>query len=122
MTDRFVMLGGVLTILALVALLVFATSASAVVPTKAEKRLARAECRAERAGTTYADFASEWGRPRPFRRCVRVTARELARERVVAKREARRACIQEMNADPGEFFLEYGRRHPLRKCIRQEML
>jgi hypothetical protein len=53
---------------------------------------------------------------------VRVTARELAWERVIARREARRACIQEMNAAPGEFFLEYGRHHPLRRCIRQEML
>jgi hypothetical protein len=122
MTDRFILLGGALAVLALVGLLLLATSASAVTPTKAEKRLARAECRAELRGGTYAEFASEWGRPRPFRRCVRVTARELARERVIERRAARRACIQEMNAAPGEFFLEYGRHHPLRNCIRQEML
>jgi hypothetical protein len=122
MSDRFTLYGAVLAVFALVALLIFATSASAVTPTKAEKRLARAECRAELRGGTYAEFASEWGRPRPFRRCVRVTARELAWERVIARREARRACIQEMNAAPGEFFLEYGRHHPLRRCIRQEML
>jgi hypothetical protein len=122
MTNRTDLFIGALGILALLTLLALATSAWGVTPTKAEKRQARAECRAELRGGTFADFASEWGRPRPFRRCVRVTSRELARERVVARREARRACIQEMNADPIEFRQEYPGPHPLRRCIRQEML
>jgi hypothetical protein len=113
---------GALGLLAVLTLLGLATSAWGVTPTKAEKRMARAECRAELRGGTFADFAAEWGRPRPFRRCVRVTSRELARERVVARREAKRACIQEMNADPVEFNQEYPGRYPLRNCIRQEML
>ena len=122
MTDRFALFGGVLAVFALVALLIFATSATAITPTKREKRQARAECRADLRGSGYLSFASEWGRPRPFRRCVRVTARELAWERVIARREARRSCLQELREAPGEFYLEYGRHDPLRRCIRQELI
>lgn len=122
MTDRFALLGGVLAVFALVALLIFATSASAITPTKRDKRQARAECRAELRSSGYKSFVSNWGRPRPFRRCVRVTARELAWERRADRREAIRSCRQELREAPGEFYLEYGRHEPLRRCIRQELI
>lgn len=107
-----------------IALLGISASAAALTPTRTEKRQARAECRAER-GVTPADhfaFAQEWGRPRPFRRCVRVIAMELARERRQTRREAIRACWQELRSDPVGFHEEYRGPRPLRQCIRQELI
>jgi hypothetical protein len=113
--DKVVLGAGMLAVLLLLA---FATEAIGLNVTRGDLRKARHECRIERRGGTYLDFVSEWGRPRPFRRCVRVTAREFARERI----QARRACRQEMNADPVEFRQEYPGPHPLRKCVRQELI
>jgi hypothetical protein len=118
MTDKVEKLMVAAGMLAVLVLLAFATSTIAFGLTKGDKRKARAECRLELRSGTYADFVSEWGRPRPFRRCVRVTAREFARERI----GARRSCIQEMNAAPLEFAQEYPGPHPLRTCIRQELI
>ena len=118
MTDGFEKVAVAAAMLAVLVLLAFATSTLALTVTKGDKRKARVECRHELRGGTYADFVSEWGRPRPFRRCVRVTAREFARERI----EARRSCIQEMHAAPGEFAQEYPGPRPLRTCIRQELI
>jgi hypothetical protein len=99
-------------------------TAMAVKPTKAERRQAAAECRVER-GVTRADrleFAAEYGRRRPFRRCVRIKARELAVERHRAWVEAMRTCRAERLADPVEFAEDYPGPRPLRQCVRMELL
>jgi hypothetical protein len=101
---------------AIVAVLVLTASVSMARPTRADYRKARAECRAER-GFTPADhfaFAQEWGRPRPFRRCVRATAREFAAER----RQAWRDCRLEQMEDPIGFREEYP--GGVRQCVRLE--
>jgi hypothetical protein len=101
---------------AIIAVLALTASASMARPTKADYRKARAECRAER-GYTPADhfsFAQEWGRPRPFRRCVRALAREFAAER----RQAWRDCRMEKMEDPFGFHQEYP--GGVRQCVRLE--
>ena len=101
-----------------------AAPASAVKPTKSEKRQARAECRIER-GVTRAErleFAAEYGTRRPFRRCVSLKARELAVERRLAYEEALQGCRLERQADPVEFAQEYPGPRPLHQCVRAELI
>jgi hypothetical protein len=111
--------GGALAIMAIAAL-VLPASASAVKPTRAEKRIAKAECRVERGVTRaeHLEFRIEYGGRRPFRRCVRLKARELAMERAIEQAEAREACRAEQAADPVEFAEDYP--GGLRQCVRLE--
>jgi hypothetical protein len=111
-------------IVGVVGVLALPASAAGVKPTSAEKRLARAECKAER-GVTRADhleFAAEYGGRRPFRRCVRLKAREFAAERALAQAEALQACRAERAADPVEFAEDYPGADPLRQCVRMESI
>jgi hypothetical protein len=104
----------------LVAALALPSAAGAVRPTRAEKRIAKAECRIERGVTRaeHLEFAIEYGGRRPFRRCVRLKARELAMERAIARAEALQTCRAEQAADPAEFAQEYP--GGLRQCVRME--
>lgn len=109
-------------IVGVVGVLALPASAAGVTPTRAEKRLAKAECRAER-GVTRADhleFRIQYGGRRPFRRCVRLGAMVLARERAVARAEAWQTCRAEQAADPAEFAQEYP--GGLRQCVRMESI
>jgi hypothetical protein len=106
----------------LVAALALPSAAGAVRPTRAEKRIAKAECRIER-GVTRADhleFRIQYGGRRPFRRCVRLKARELAMERAIAQAEAWQTCRAERAADPLEFAVDYP--GGLRQCVRMESI
>jgi hypothetical protein len=88
---------------ALVALGVSAGTAAAQT-SKADKREAKQECRAER-GTTAATreaFKAKWG---GFGHCLHQTAREAKAERKAARRDARKACQGE---------------HPFGKCVSQK--
>ena len=113
--------GGALAIVAIAALAVPA-SASAVTPTRAEKRIAKAECRVERGVTRaeHLEFRLEYGGRRPFRRCVRLKAREFAMERAIEQAEAWQTCRAERAADPLEFAQDYP--GGLRQCVRLESL
>ena len=98
------------------------TVAAAVKPTPGEKRLARAECLAER-GATAADrveFRVTYGR-KALRNCIRIKAREFAAERGVARTEAVASCRAERASDPVGFREEYPGPRPLQLCIRMEL-
>jgi hypothetical protein len=68
------------------------------------------------------EFAAEYGRPRPFRRCVRLKSRELAAELRIERREARNGCLADQRADPIEFAEDFPGPRPVRQCIRQELI
>jgi hypothetical protein len=106
----------------LVAALALPPAAGAVTPTRAEKRIAKAECRIERGVTRaeHLEFRIEYGGRRPFRRCVRLKARELAMERAIAQAEAWQTCRAEQAADPVEFAQDYP--GGLRQCVRMESI
>ena len=104
------------------ALIVPASAAPRVKPTPGEKRVARAECLAER-GVTRADhleFAAKYGR-RPLRRCIRIVAQELAAEHRLEWIQAWNECRAEYRADPIGFREEYPGPRPIRLCVRMEL-
>jgi hypothetical protein len=111
--------GGVL-LLALTMVLAVPASASAVRPTGAELRQARAECWSERgvARVDRLEFAAVYGRARPFRKCVRVQARILARERSLELPVIRRECRLALREGPIEFRQDFPR--GIRQCVRLE--
>jgi hypothetical protein len=93
---RLLIIVGALALLALPA-----ASASAAKPTKADKREAQKECRAER-GTTDATreaFRAKYGTnengKNAFGKCVSQRAHEAKAERKQAKRHASRECREE---------------------------
>jgi hypothetical protein len=111
-----------------VALVVFAASAgtAAAKTSKADKREARQECRAER-GTTAATreaFKAKWG---GFGHCVHQTAREAKAERKAARRNAARDCREERgdtDASIAAFRDKYGtnanKRNAFGKCVSEK--
>ena len=105
-----------------IGVLALPASAAGVKPTRAEKRLAKAECRAERGVTRaeHLEFRIEYGGRRPFRRCVRLRSMEFARERAIERAEAWRTCRAERAADPVEFAEDYP--GGLRHCVRMESI
>jgi hypothetical protein len=111
-----------LIVLGVATALTVPTVASAVKPSPGEKRLAKAECLAER-GATAADrveFRVTYGK-KALRNCIRVKAREFAVERSIAVAEARTSCRAEQASDPVGFREEYPSATPLHMCIRLEL-
>jgi hypothetical protein len=105
------------------ALLAFAAPVSTAVaakPTKADKREAKAECRAER-GTTDATrtaFKEKYGR---MGNCVVKKAKEAKAERKAAQRSASEDCRGERAEDRAAFEEKYGtndnNRNAMGKCV-----
>jgi hypothetical protein len=116
---RFPRSGGAL-LLALTMIFAVPASASAVRPTGAELRQARAECWSERgvARAERLEFAAIYGRARPFRKCVRVQARMLARERRLELPVIRGECRLALREAPFEFRQEFP--GGIRQCVRLE--
>ena len=111
---------------ALALLLAPATTASAAKPTKADKREAQKECRAER-GTTDATREAFNAKYKNFGACVSTKAREAKAER----QEARQNASQECRAERGDtaasrqaFAEKYGtnanKRNAFGKCVSQK--
>jgi colicin import membrane protein len=101
------------------ALAVLAVPATAVAakPTKADKREAQKECRAERDASPEA-FNDTY---RNFGACVSEKAREAKAERKQAKANAARECRAERDADREAFEEKYGtnanNRNAFGKCV-----
>lgn len=111
------------TTLAIGLLAAFALPATAVAqpPTKADKRQAAKECRAER-GTTDATQEAFKAKYRNFGKCVSAGAREIQAERKEARSNAARDCRAEREAMGVEAFREqYGtnrnKRNAFGKCV-----
>ena len=111
------------TTLAIGLLAAFALPATAVAqpPTKADKRQAAKECRAER-GTTDATQDAFKAKYRNFGKCVSAGAREIQAERKEARSNAARDCRAEREAMGVEAFREqYGtnrnKRNAFGKCV-----
>jgi hypothetical protein len=125
---RLLIIVGALALLALPA-----ASASAAEPTKADKREAQKECRAER-GTTDATreaFRAKYGTnengKNAFGKCVSQKAREAKAERKKAKVNASRECREERGdteASREAFRLKYGTnengKNAFGKCVSQK--
>jgi FtsZ-interacting cell division protein ZipA len=123
---RLLIIVGALALLALPA-----ASASAAKPTKADKREAQKECRAER-GTTDATreaFRAKYGTnengKNAFGKCVSQRAHEAKAERKQAKRHAQRECRAERETTGREAFrLKYGTnengKNAFGKCVSQK--
>jgi hypothetical protein len=111
-----------------IALVAFAAPAgtAAAKTSKADKREAKQECRAER-GTTDASreaFKAEWGN---FGKCVSAKAREAKAERKAAKRNAAKDCREERgdtDASIAAFREKYGtnanKKNAFGKCVSQK--
>jgi hypothetical protein len=111
-------------IIILSALAVLATPAAAVAkPSKADKREAQKECRAER-GTTDATREAFEAKYRNFGACVSGNAREAKAERQEARSNAARECREERAADREAFQDKYGtnanKRNAFGKCVSQK--
>ena len=107
-------------IIILSALAVLAAPAAAVAkPSKADKREAQKECRAERDASSEA-FGDTY---RNFGACVSQKAREAKAERKQAKANAARECRAERDADREAFEEEHGtnanNRNAFGKCVSQ---
>ena len=114
-----------LLIIATVALLV-APGAATAKPSKADKREAQKECRAER-GTTDATREAFKATYRNFGACVSENAREAKAERKAAKRNASRDCREERGdteASREAFRQKYGtnanKKNAFGKCVSQK--
>jgi hypothetical protein len=83
-----------LTIVGALAVLIVPASAAAAHPSKADKREAQKECRAER-GTTDATREAFKARYRNFGACVSQKAKAAKAERKQAKKNAARECREE---------------------------
>ena len=108
-------------IIILSALAVLAAPAAAVAkPSKADKREAQKECRAER-GTTDATREAFEAKYRNFGACVSGNAREAKAERQEARSNAARECREERAADREAFQDKYGtnanKRNAFGRCI-----
>ncbi len=116
---------------AIAAALALPAGALAAAPSKADKRNASKQCRAER-GTTSATreaFARKYGtnanKSNAFGKCVSQKAREELRERRAAKRQGARECRAE-RAEIGreDFAKKYGtnknNRNAFGKCVSRE--
>jgi hypothetical protein len=115
---RLVMIAGA------VALLAAPGPALAAKPSKADKREAQKECRAER-GTTDATREAFDAKYRNFGECVSQTAKEAKAERKQAKTNASRECRAEREAAGVEAFREqYGTnandKNAFGKCVSQK--
>ncbi|HWM07925.1 MAG TPA: hypothetical protein VNO82_01225 [Solirubrobacteraceae bacterium] len=114
-----------LVIAGAVALLAAPGVASAAKPSKADKREAQKECRAER-GTTDASREAFKAEYRNFGACVSENAREAKAERKSAKRNAARECREERGdteASREAFREKYGSnangRNAFGKCVSE---
>jgi hypothetical protein len=108
-------------IIILSALAVLAAPAAAVAkPSKADKREAQKECRAERDASSEA-FNDTY---RNFGACVSQKAREAKAERKQARANASRDCRAERDADREAFQEKYGtnanKRNAFGKCVSQK--
>jgi colicin import membrane protein len=108
-------------IIILSALAVLAAPAAAVAkPSKADKREAQKECRAERDASSEA-FDDTY---RNFGTCVSQKAREAKAERKQARANAARECRAERNADREAFEEEHGtnanNRNAFGKCVSKK--
>jgi hypothetical protein len=107
------------------ALAVLAAPASTAVakPSKADKREAQKECRAER-GTTDATREAFKAKYRNFGACVSEKAREAKAERANARKNAAQECREERTADREAFEEKYGtnanKRNAFGKCVSQK--
>jgi hypothetical protein len=114
---RLIMIVGALAVLAAPA------STAVAKTTKADKREAQKECRAER-GTTDATREAFQAKYRNFGACVSQKAREAKAERASAKRNAARECREERAADREAFQERYGtnanKRNAFGKCVSQK--
>ena len=117
---RLLILAGALAVLAAPA------SAGAAAPSKADKREAQKECRAER-GTTDATREAFKAKYRNFGACVSDKAREAKAERKQAKSNAARECREERGdtAESREAFkVKYGtnanQHNAFGKCVSQK--
>jgi predicted ATP-binding protein involved in virulence len=121
-----------LTALGLLGCLALPATAFGHPPSKADKKNAAKECRAER-GTTDAEkeaFAQQYGTAKSnyknaFGKCVSARARDEHAERHAAKRNASRDCRDERKADPEAFRLQYGTakshyKNAFGKCVSQK--
>jgi hypothetical protein len=101
------------------ALLVPASAAQAA-PTKADKREAQKECRAER-GTTDATREAFKAKYKNFGDCVSGKAHEANAERKEARKNASQECREERAADREAFAEKYGtnanKRNAFGKCV-----
>ena len=111
---------------ALAVLAVSASPAAAAKPTKADKREAQKECRAER-GTTDATLEAFKAEFRNFGACVSQRAREAKAERGQARRNAARDCREERgdtDATRAAFREQYGTNannsNAFGKCVSQK--
>jgi hypothetical protein len=109
-----------LIILSAFAVLAVPAAAAAAKPTKADKREAQKECRAERDASPEA-FNDTY---RNFGACVSQKAREAKAERKKAKANAARECRAERDADREAFEEEYGtnanNRNAFGKCVSKK--
>ena len=117
---RLIIIAGALAVLAVPA------NPAVAKTSKADKREAQKECRAER-GTTDATREAFKAKYRNFGACVSQTAREAKAERASAKRNASRDCREERGdtAESREAFREkYGtnanKRNAFGKCVSQK--
>ena len=111
---------------ALAGLALSASPAVAAKPSKADKREAQKECRAER-GATDATREAFKVRYRNFGACVSQNAQEAKAERKAAKRNAARDCREERgdtDADREAFRQRYGtnanKSNAFGKCVSQK--
>jgi hypothetical protein len=115
-----------LLIVGTIAVLAAPSAAAAAKPSKADKREAQKECRAER-GTTDATREAFKAKYRNFGACVSENAREAKAERKSAKRNAARDCREERGdteASREAFRAKYGtnenKSNAFGKCVSQK--
>jgi hypothetical protein len=116
-----------LTIVGALVLLAVPAGTAVAKPSKADKREAQKECRAER-GTTDATREAFKAKSRNFGACVSQKAREAKAERKEAKTNAARECREERGdtAESREAFkAKYGtnaiKRNAFGKCVSQKV-
>ncbi|HEY1274072.1 MAG TPA: hypothetical protein VGF25_04155 [Thermoleophilaceae bacterium] len=114
---------GLILALAMLAAVALPATAAAKPPSKADKRHAAKECRAER-GTTDASreaFKAKYGN---FGKCVSARAKEIKAERKEARTNAARECRDERESMGVDAFRDkYGTGHNKKnafgKCVSQ---
>ena len=112
-----------LVIIGAFAVLALPAGTAAAKPSKADKREAQKECRAER-GTTEAEREAFDAKYRNFGACVSQNAREAKAERKQARKSAARECREEREADAEAFREAYGsngnKKNAFGKCVSQK--
>jgi hypothetical protein len=107
-----------------VALTLPAANAAAVKPTLADRMEARATCISERGSdiVKHREFRLLYGGRKPFRRCVKFHARQIAAERVLEAPMIRAECQLGQAEDPLGFAQEYPGPDPVGLCVRMESM